>query len=777
VTDPRYIRVFSPGQPRVVRQLIRGPQGPPGAIGNLFAVTVGAIALLTDVGGHVDNDDNAPFIQEAIDEIPELIVPEGTFHSSEIVIPGNRTLRGLNANCILKELGSMDEEAWFIKNANVDETSAARLDANIWVKNLTIDGSLRTWTPWLSKLDKTPITDPEADYVPITGALGSGLTPTIFGAVTIVGGIITNIAVSVPGSNFGGHPVYPYLDATVGLEIFGDGEDCSAHGRIVGGQLTSVNIDDGGRNYTVVTGIRERGGYADIHLLADPSVNRRNPNYNSLGYAVMMRKVDGGGVSGVTLVDHGNAGIVDLGCKNFQIVDNNLVRIGKVDQDAYCIWSRSYKSPDSGHVAYAPSDNVYIARNSGTDLRRMFVNFSPAQGGICEDNELNGGQEAGIRVSEWLAYNGGRGIIRNNKLRNIIGNDIEGNGISCKGGSKHLEISGNTIQNCGGLALSISGVKHLHVHHNRIKDIGVNVPYPYGPFSEAYDFGQGTEALAGMPRPYTTIRVIDIGTQFGIGNDNVKIEDNTFLEARAAGDHPSLIIKCVRSGGAKLSKNIAIRRNFIDIDFGAMDFIDRSDTLVFRDEEDLAVYENVPYELIGSGSGLGRHPIYVPASEMKTRITQGASAYTAELPTSKVNVSGWSYADDVSIVRHVQFETRIPANWDGSDITAQFDWLAPAGSANDGVVWSIQAAIRNDGDALDQDYGTGVVVPDLLIAANRLQRTSESPEFTPSGTLTPGGRGFFQIDRKVASADDFLAGAAVLLGCTLWFNINKPTEG
>jgi len=108
----------------------------------------------------------------------------------------------------------------------------------------------------------------------------------------------------------------------------------------------------------------------------------------------------------------------------------------------------------------------------------------------------------------------------------------------------------------------------------------------------------------------------------------------------------------------------------------------------------------------------------------------------------------------------------MPSDWDGGNITAQFYWLAEAGSG--GVTWDISAVGFGDDDGIDgQTYTAQASVTDTLTATSDLCITSETSSFTPRGSSGGGEFVLFLVRRDVADGGDTLAEDAQLVGVRL----------
>lgn len=146
------------------------------------------------------------------------------------------------------------------------------------------------------------------------------------------------------------------------------------------------------------------------------------------------------------------------------------------------------------------------------------------------------------------------------------------------------------------------------------------------------------------------------------------------------------------------------------------------------------------------------------------RTTAGCGPATkVELSTNKIMRVGLPF--DPTTQEYAQFEFAMPAGWNGGQITFIPYWTAASGSGT--VVWGLQARSLDDGEALDQAFGTAVEVTDTLLSANQVHK-GPSGVITPAGTPAGGELLIFQVYRKQGT----LAVDALLLGIRLEFVTN-----
>jgi hypothetical protein len=568
VQIPDIVRVVVPGPP--------GPQGPPGTPG--FLANLGLA-------------DSTSYVQNALDEFSArtLTLDSGIWNLGALFIGSNIWLRGSGPGVtILRELATLTSSASLISNKTTAIADSIRYDSNIKVSDLTIDGSLRSWSKWLTKLDGTVISDPAADYVMGSGALASGISGVVLTA-TVVGGIITAIAVNNGGTGWQAHGTTPYTATTVPLLITDStGVGAIATATISGGTLVSATVTSGGINYSASPSVVPLGGYADIALLAQASVNRRNPNYLQTGTAISFTKVDHSVVENIEFIDHGNMCVADIGCRDFQIIRNRFIRCGKDDGAFMPVWVQSSGNPLSPTASYQDSESSVVAYNSFYDCRRGAVLFAPTMGGECIGNKINTTKEFGIFVPPNAARNGGRCIVWGNSVQHVRISDIVAHGIETQIATGRLVVGDNYIFDCDQEAIAMAGASDVRVEGNHLKNCGGYGAYPFGPFSERFSFAPGVAPIAGtqFAKP-----AITIGYAAGVASRRNSISGNTFEEIRSI--YPPSYIQQVKSGvvPSPAVQSQIIEDNLVSIPI-AMKFYDATLSGIFDTPADLVRRDN-----------------------------------------------------------------------------------------------------------------------------------------------------------------------------------------
>lgn len=167
----------------------------------------------------------------------------------------------------------------------------------------------------------------------------------------------------------------------------------------------------------------------------------------------------------------------------------------------------------------------------------------------------------------------------------------------------------------------------------------------------------------------------------------------------------------------------------------------------------------------------GKQWLYVPATALVPRATNGAIIATIESTTNKV--MSYTLDFDAATIEYAQVSIRMPASWDEGTITAIFEWQ----TTNTGdVVWGIQAVAISNDDAIDSAFGTAVEVTDSVTAATDIMQTEATSAMTVAGTPAAGDTVVFQVYRKASDGADTLAVDAKLRGVVLFVTTATGVE-
>lgn len=177
----------------------------------------------------------------------------------------------------------------------------------------------------------------------------------------------------------------------------------------------------------------------------------------------------------------------------------------------------------------------------------------------------------------------------------------------------------------------------------------------------------------------------------------------------------------------------------------------------------------------------GRYGVYIPASSMVPRVTNGAdptSLYSAETTTNKVMHGGLGFATGSD--EYAQFDIPLLASYNSGTVTAQFYWEHGSTTTNFDVTWGLQGRAFGDTGTADQAFGTGQTIWDTGGTADTTYISGETPAITLGGTPAPGKLARFQVYRDVdgngTAGNDDLAIDATLLGVVVYFTTNSLVD-
>jgi hypothetical protein len=176
-----------------------------------------------------------------------------------------------------------------------------------------------------------------------------------------------------------------------------------------------------------------------------------------------------------------------------------------------------------------------------------------------------------------------------------------------------------------------------------------------------------------------------------------------------------------------------------------------------------------------AGAGVvGLHSIWVPATAMIPRITNGAALGSVEMATNKNMLKTLDF--DPTTQEFAQFHIRMPKSWDESTLTFQALWSHPATATNFGVAWALEAVAVSDDDALDVAFGTAQQVTDTGGTTNDLYHSPKSSAITVGGTPVAEDLVQFQVKRVPADGADTLAVDARLHGVLVFYTVDQGTD-
>jgi hypothetical protein len=175
-----------------------------------------------------------------------------------------------------------------------------------------------------------------------------------------------------------------------------------------------------------------------------------------------------------------------------------------------------------------------------------------------------------------------------------------------------------------------------------------------------------------------------------------------------------------------------------------------------------------------TGYAMGKQTLWVPRSQMIAATTSGPAAAQLETATNKQNYLVYDF--DGAADEFAHFQVAFPKSWDEGTITYQVFWSS-TGTDTDAVVWGLQGYAVSDNEAIEQVWGTAVLVTDnLQSAAGELYVSAESSAVTIGGTPAAGDLVFFRFYRDADNVLDTASEDARLVGLKLFFTTNAHND-
>jgi hypothetical protein len=165
------------------------------------------------------------------------------------------------------------------------------------------------------------------------------------------------------------------------------------------------------------------------------------------------------------------------------------------------------------------------------------------------------------------------------------------------------------------------------------------------------------------------------------------------------------------------------------------------------------------------------HEIWLPASSLIPRTTNGAATGSAESTTNKVMRSTLDF--DASTIEYAQAELGMLKSWNESTITVKFVWEA---TATGDVVWGAQALCLSNDDVTDTAFGTGITVTDSVTATTDTMQSDYTAAITPSNTPAANDTMIIQVYRNASSGSDTCAVDAKLRGIFVKITTNAKDD-
>lgn len=172
--------------------------------------------------------------------------------------------------------------------------------------------------------------------------------------------------------------------------------------------------------------------------------------------------------------------------------------------------------------------------------------------------------------------------------------------------------------------------------------------------------------------------------------------------------------------------------------------------------------------------GVGRREIWIPASQMVPRITNGPALNTIELAGNLNMIRSLDF--DATTSESAQFDLAMPKSWDLGNIVFVPYWSHPATVTNFGVVWSIQVVAVSNDDTFNVSFGSAVNVIDTGGTTDDIYVGPESTEFTPSGTPAIGDVLQCRFFRNPGNVSDTMTVDARLHGVKIIYTTDQSTD-
>jgi hypothetical protein len=199
-----------------------------------------------------------------------------------------------------------------------------------------------------------------------------------------------------------------------------------------------------------------------------------------------------------------------------------------------------------------------------------------------------------------------------------------------------------------------------------------------------------------------------------------------------------------------------------------------SDTTLSRASSGVLAVEGVNVLTTGTGIAQGKHTVWIPATGMIPRTTNGAAAGSYEMSTNKQMLKTLDF--DTTTQEFAQFAIHMPKGWNESTVTFQPVWSHASTTTNFGVVWALEAVALSDDDAADASWGTAQTSTDTGGTTNDIYIGPESSAITIGGTPAENDYVMFQVKRNVSDGSDTMAVDARLHGIKLFYTINASTD-
>lgn len=170
----------------------------------------------------------------------------------------------------------------------------------------------------------------------------------------------------------------------------------------------------------------------------------------------------------------------------------------------------------------------------------------------------------------------------------------------------------------------------------------------------------------------------------------------------------------------------------------------------------------------------GKQAVWIPASAMVSRTTNGAAAGSVEMTTNDNMFVTLDF--DTTTQEFAQFAWCMPSSWNESTVTFLPVWSHPSTATNFGVVFQLAGVAISNDDAGDVAFGTAQTSTDTGGTTNDIYKGPESSAITIAGSPAAGDYVMFQVARVPANGSDTMAVDARLHGIVLFITTNDTVD-
>jgi hypothetical protein len=227
-----------------------------------------------------------------------------------------------------------------------------------------------------------------------------------------------------------------------------------------------------------------------------------------------------------------------------------------------------------------------------------------------------------------------------------------------------------------------------------------------------------------------------------------------------SGDHQYIVI---------VSELTADRNVTLPLLAGADEFVFKDHAVELKNKT--IVYAN---NILTGFAAQGLQTIWIPASAMISRSSNGAAAGSVEMATNKNMFKTLDF--DAAVDEFAQFAIQMPKSWNLETITAEMVWSHAATMTNFGVAWFIQGVAISNDDAGDVAFGTAVGSVDTGGTTNDIYISPTTSAITIDGSPAANDYVMFQIYRDVSDGGDTMSIDARLHGVQIYYTTNAATD-